>query len=325
MKNFSLILLETPKNLEISLDNLTLKPGELFKGIKEIPLGVHLLSASLKLGKTSRFLFSSTPSIQVFKWDNDLEEFSRLDEETESFYEASSSEFLPMMVKYDCSSLQAWQELTNFISQETLSKLQPMSHQILSSCKEYDKNPEFFESFSSRRSIFYTTIPTRYVKPGLSPSDLTRLNHDKTELLQDLLRKDFSSIEELLGEFQFAFVSFLLSENLESFEQWKNLLVLLCNCEEGLFSLPVFFQTFIPVLYNQIKNLPKDLVFDPFLSGSFITSSLKSFILIIEDSALPSILRTRGQKLKDLIRNEFGVSEFEMLADEDSPVISYSI
>ena len=62
----------------------------------------------------------------------------------------------------------------------------------------------------------------------------------------------------MLGEMQFAFVSFLLGENLDSFEQWKRMVNLICNCEKGVLDKPDFFYKAVPVLYEQLKQLPKD-------------------------------------------------------------------
>jgi len=46
---------------------------------------------------------------------------------------------------------------------------------------------------------------------GLTGHGLTKMNFDKSTILQDLLVKDFSNEpDKLLGELQFAFVSFLL-------------------------------------------------------------------------------------------------------------------
>ena len=321
MRYFNIILLESPKNLEIYFDNLTLKPGELFKGIKEIPFGVHLLSTKLLLGKSSSYIFESSSSTLVYQWNSNLDNYERQDPETESMYSASYEEFLPMMVTYDQSSLQSWQELTNYITQATLDKLHPLSNQILSSSKEYDKDPSDFESFSSKTLIYYTQIPKRYSKPNLTPSELTLFNHDKSKILEDLLKSEFKSTESLLGELQFSFISLLLSENSESFNQWKELLILTCNSEQAASTNPNFFIKLVPVLYSEVKNLPKDLIFDPFLSSSFITSSLKSLVLILQDPALPRQLQLRAGKLSDLLRSEFGIFDFEMLNEDEAPVI----
>lgn len=60
-------------------------------------------------------------------------------------------------------------------------------------------------------------------------SALTEANFDKSIILGELLKKEYDGkSENLLGELQFSFISFLLGENLESFEQWKSIITLLC-------------------------------------------------------------------------------------------------
>lgn len=71
-----------------------------------------------------------------------------------------------------------------------------------------------------------------------------------------------------------------MGENLESFEQWKNLVHLLCNCETALrdpiLSKNLFYR-FIPVLYEQLRQLPKDFFTDDLSKVSFINDSLNTF------------------------------------------------
>jgi A1 cistron-splicing factor AAR2 len=77
------------------------------------------------------------------------------------------------------------------------------------------------------------------------------MNLDKSSILQDII-KTCKSPNEVLAELQFAFVTFLLGENYESFEQWKSLTVLLCNCQSALTSpdTSVLFFNLVPVIYS---------------------------------------------------------------------------
>jgi len=78
-------------------------------------------------------------------------------------------------------------------------------------------------------------------------------------ILNNLIQKEFNNTPVLLlGELQFCFVTFLLGENFDSFEQWKSLTTLLCQCREALQceadgsssnpTAEMFFR-FIPVVY----------------------------------------------------------------------------
>ena len=79
-------------------------------------------------------------------------------------------------------------------------------------------------------TIFYSDVPRMKQIQGIEGAALTMMNLDKSAILQDVLSK-LPNFKDLLGELQFAFATFLLGENYENFEQWKRLLVLLCNCQ----------------------------------------------------------------------------------------------
>ena len=76
--------------------------------------------------------------------------------------------------------------------------------------------------------IDFTEIPQTNIYAGLENEALTKLNFDKSTIFESLRKNEQTN---LLGEFQLAFIQFLLLESLESFEQWKKLLILFCNCE----------------------------------------------------------------------------------------------
>jgi len=82
-------------------------------------------------------------------------------------------------------------------------------------------------------TIFYSEIPRMKQVKGIDGSALTFLNLDKSAMLVDLVT-GLATPKEVMGELQFAFVTFLLGENYESFEQWKSLLTLICYCQSAL-------------------------------------------------------------------------------------------
>ena len=88
------------------------------------------------------------------------------------------------------------------------------------------------------------------------------MNLDKTITLESLICDlPDQNPSQLLGELQFAFITFVLGENFESFEQWKSLLILLCGCREAMGpSSPRrdLFYKLIPVIYAQIEQLPAE-------------------------------------------------------------------
>lgn len=51
--------------------------------------------------------------------------------------------------------------------------------------------------------------------------------------MQVLASRYGGRLEGLLGELQFAFIAFVYGQSLDSYAQWKALLVLLLNCEDA--------------------------------------------------------------------------------------------
>lgn len=87
----------------------------------------------------------------------------------------------------------------------------------------------------------------------------------------------------LLGEFQYSFVKFLLGENYDSFEQWKKLFILVTSCEQYMNESPSFFLDLIPVMYDQLQQIPKDFFVDPLAGNSFIKICLNNFFDLCEN------------------------------------------
>ncbi len=57
---------------------------------------------------------------------------------------------------------------------------------------------------------------------------------------------------DLMGEVQFAYVCFINGHMYESFEHWKRLVELLCNCDSALVTHQGFYEKFIFILYQQL-------------------------------------------------------------------------
>jgi A1 cistron-splicing factor AAR2 len=52
-------------------------------------------------------------------------------------------------------------------------------------------------------------------------------------ILKEVLDK-MGNPKDILGELQYCFITFLLGENLEAFEQWKSLVSIICSCPSGM-------------------------------------------------------------------------------------------
>jgi A1 cistron-splicing factor AAR2 len=62
---------------------------------------------------------------------------------------------------------------------------------------------------------------------------------------------------------QVCYICFLLGHSLEAFEQWKELLVLICSCDEALSRQTAVYSRFFAVAGTHIEEIPQDfLVFN---------------------------------------------------------------
>jgi len=82
-------------------------------------------------------------------------------------------------------------------------------------------------------TIFWTEIPTKHTKYTATPEERTRVNFDKTTIFEELLEREYKGdLNHFFGELQYAFLLFILAENVEGFEQWKKMVILVCLSDE---------------------------------------------------------------------------------------------
>jgi len=204
--------------------------------------------------------------------------------------------------------------------------------------KELDKTKKVEEKLEKFRepygTVFYTDIPNRKIIQGLKGEDLTKINFDKSIILSELLSREYNNdYKLLLGELQFCFVTFVLGEILESLEQWKKLIILLCSCEDAIKRMKDLYLDFIVVFYAQIRQLPHDFFIDAITSNNFLRQTLQNFFELTNDASVSKKIRARSMKLKDMIQKNFQLefsSQKERMEemvfgynenDEDMPVI----
>jgi A1 cistron-splicing factor AAR2 len=103
---------------------------------------------------------------------------------------------------------------------------------------------------------YFTRFPRIIKNPNLTAAQLTAANLDKSSLLEELLLIKYKNSEdEFLGEFQFAFIAFLLGHSLEGFSQWKEFLRLVMGCETvAVGERSMLFTRFLLALHSQLLH-----------------------------------------------------------------------
>lgn len=285
----TLLLLDVPQYTLVGIDTQMFSVGPVFKGLKMIPPGVHFVyySSSSRDGKEFSpiigFFVDAGPSeVIIRRWTTEEERLvSVSEEEAERYCQAvKSMEFDRQLGPYDLNRYGDWKRLSNYITKDTIQRLEPIGGDITVACEseilkntpkaamekaldEQLKTRKFSASVdkAQSRGCYYTSIPHFVKRRGIEGHELTSLNLDKTQLLETILATEFGGSEDLLlGEFQFSFIAFLMGQSLEAFLQWKALVGLLLGCTEAPFHTRTqLFTKFVRVIYYQLKyGLQKD-------------------------------------------------------------------
>lgn len=180
------------------------------------------------------------------------------------------------------------------------------------------EQPSSSSSDDKPPTIYYTTIPSLPNRSSLSPADITRFYHDRSEQLS-LLLKAYTHEMELLGEVQFCFITFLIGQEYGAFEQWKAMLLLLCSCEAAVEEHHAFFEHFTNILTTQLTHAPPDFFVDEISSsdgkggrGNFLSVCLDSYLTIVQQSTVPLTFHHAIERLQHVIRKIFPLRKVKM-------------
>lgn len=330
--------LDVPKGTEFGIDQHIWKTGDRFKGIKMIPNGFHYIRwrnneivnddvtisgkdanrvVQVSEGGTTSiiplmnfFVFIEQSQIFTFRWDSSVEDLVRLEtDESERYKEGiRRMEFDQYLGPFPSDSIQlkSWKLLTNHITNETIKN-----------CTGNEKQSQFH--------FYYTNIPSRWIPENLKDctgSDLTKYHMDKSYLLHHLIETKFShNWNELFGEFQFSFISFWLAESYESFEQWKKLIIVFCNCESSLEEYPEKWIIILQILSYQLQEVPQDFFIDILSCKNFLEPSLRSLFELLAYFDAETSLGNAFLKLKSVVEKRFNKSFDENSDDEDQPTV----
>ncbi|CAI9110600.1 OLC1v1010654C1 [Oldenlandia corymbosa var. corymbosa] len=348
----TLLLLDVPQYTLIGVDTQMFSTGPNFMGIKMVPPGIHFVyySSSNREGSDFSpivgFFVEAKPSqVIIRRWNQNEERFVKLsDEEEERYAEAvKRMEFDGKLGPYDLAAYGDWKRLSNYITKDTIDRIEPIGGEITVASEadifggnskttmekaldEQLKGGKFSKKgeSSQKKSCYYTKIPRVIKHTGIRGQELTGLNLDKTQLLENLLINEYGGVEDLLlAELQFAFIAFLMAQSLEAFLQWKSLVSLLFGCTEApLHTRSQLFTKFNRVVYYQLKfGFQKDqqhnsvsqqgalpLLDESFLSAdSFLHHLCKDFFsLVLEASVIDGDLLSWTRNLKQLLEDSLG-------------------
>lgn len=185
----------------------------------------------------------------------------------------------------------------------------------------------------SSSTSFYTRIPTvasliasQHMSADVSTrtSLVTAMHLDQSPLLEYVLQRtlcsssttaatsgsgDVSNLtpaeHALLGEYQFAFVAFLIGQDYEGFDQWKRLTLLLTSCGDAMMAHHALYAAWIAVLAAQLECVPKDFFVDMLSGENFMRPALQRLFDHAADAIVPTSLVYAMRELRERMRVKF--------------------
>lgn len=353
-----LVLEDLPIGSEFGIDLAYFRIGERFKGIKLIPPGVHFVYASAVEGLTSRvgprcgFFHDFKPKeLSIKKWSTKEEDFDAAfcpSEDEIGRYSANIKDLDRFLGIYKFSTYQNYLNLSVRLDSQEINRLMPDCGVVRSvPCltrgdteqnqeQKPTRRPRRFNDHNlmpdlkpdQRTVIHFTVIPETHLDSleQVDPSEVTDYNLDTTRKLEQAFSGDSGKIN-LLAEFQFAFLVFILCHTYECFEQWKSILHLVCHSDAALRFCTddsSYILEFILTLRSQFDQIPNDLFEDIVDEENLIRDYLDTFFQNIRDChviPINSRLRKASMELRSYLEDKFGW-QFELSPkEEDQPVI----
>uniref|UniRef100_A0A7E4VWC7 Protein AAR2 homolog n=1 Tax=Panagrellus redivivus TaxID=6233 RepID=A0A7E4VWC7_PANRE len=352
-----LVIQNVPEGMEFGVDYKSWTVRSNFLGLKLIPPGLHyFFLASGTAPRIGFFKWIKGNEVLLHKWDKKGETFAETPatDEDVARLRANLQHIDRNLAAYPFDVTQNWVSLSNHITEKTEKRLRPtnpmglITGQPETITKEEDVAAEIGDPkavFNVDRSnkgerlrfrdpnglpivrvkegyeVRFTAIPdvpfteSAKFRPGID-------NTDRLMAFAALLGDDYT---EVLGEFQYSFVVFLVAQVYDGFEQWKRLMHLFSSCRGALITQPKFYIDLLMVIFFQVKLCPDDFFVDVLSKDNFLATTLAWFFANIEDapSFLNPDLRQKAAKVKTFFAKKFNRS-FDLPDEEDPTVVTTS-
>lgn len=302
------------ENWLVGIDTKFFTVNQLLRGLKLVPLGVHLIHYSIpwKSDETTessirygRFLDCQN-EVVILHWNQQHEKFdfidSSMEEEALNFskYMAELGEDYQFTIEYP-ENFKLWKKLISHLDMDLIQEFVPYSYtrytdEINTITPSKEENMVLLDQLQQRDPIrtyedhntsefAYTIIEFKKQRPQTflenEGKDLTQVTKDylsKTWYFDSLFGHD---LDVFLGEFQLSFILFVVLGNFCSGLQWLNLLRLLLMCKSFMIDHKTFTYNFVQIFQLQLETIPAEYVGDTISLTSAVDT--KSFVDIIEN------------------------------------------
>ncbi|KAF2733071.1 hypothetical protein EJ04DRAFT_535706 [Polyplosphaeria fusca] len=288
----TVLLLDLPPSALGGIDLLSFTTTPRFKGVKNLPPGLHFVFASSEAGLAVRhgawFYVSpgSTPQIFIKKWDPATEELVPETEQPEvmrwranlgSMWKGGLTPYRQTVKSEETAEDDTaveestdWTRLTSRIGSTLLSRITGLNtdHWSLSSASSAAEDLEYIPGLDQGNSVKFPEKELQFLpidlkrtwRIGATGQERTEAALDRTWALGDIIDnhchgQDTRTRElEVLGELQFAFLMVLTLNNNSCLEQWKRLLGVLLTCQEAVKQRTHLFIELLLILKLQLSH-----------------------------------------------------------------------
>ncbi|EZA60567.1 hypothetical protein X777_14593 [Ooceraea biroi] len=359
----TLVLLDVPAGTDVGIDTKSWTVGNNFKGIKMIPPGIHFVHYSAvnkfdELAPRIGFFHDfKKHEFLVKKWDGKEEDISLepVSEETIQRLRENLRDLDRYLGPYPYEIWKPWKELTSDITASLVTRCSPLCGFVRSAlelepCSDalrprgtecssssnseqrrsgrltaVDREAQLLPDLKPRpgTELRLTEIPDKHYPDDATPSEITRHSLDSSYVLHTILRKLQEPVE-IIGEMQLTFVCFLVGQSLDAFEQWKELVTLICGADDAIPQYRSVYMKFLQSLEVQLSYVPEELLCDIVANNNFIYRSLCTLFGNIEsNSQVDGGLKSCARRLQERLTAKF-LWDFSNLfeeADDEAPVV----
>lgn len=291
--NNCILLLDLPEKALTGIDLLSFTTSPRFRGVKNVPPGLHFVFAASNSGFSVRngawFYVSpgvGSPQIFVKKWDESTEELVAETSQTDVFKHKANlgsiwkdglTPYRQTVQQGDTGAEDNWSEestdwskLTSHITPTLLSRICGLDpdHWSLTSASSATQDLEQIPGLETPSSMLHPEKELRFLpidlkktwREGATGRERTEAAQDRSWFLGDLLENHCQAgdkrgrEDELLGELEFAFLMVLTLNNNSCLEQWKRLLRLLLTCRQAVKERSRLFLDLLKVLRIQLAH-----------------------------------------------------------------------
>lgn len=171
-------------------------------------------------------------------------------------------------------------------------------------------------------SMRFTEIPRDKFPPGSTPEEITRHYLDQSYSLELMIAQHNEPLH-IIGELQFAYLCFLIGHSLEAFEHWKNLVILMCSCDDAIHKYRSVFFHFIRTIEVQIEEMPEDFLADIVMNKNLVYKKLREFFRTAYVSKVDGRLLTMIERFKENLTDklQWDFTGLDTDDEDERPVI----